>query len=233
MFVHSVIFCLISLQLSGQYKLSTDSMKSIADIIPTGVIIPVCTIDNPDRAAPLARTLQDCNIHVIEITLRTEGAFTAAENVIKECPDMCVGIGTVTSTEQLSRAKETGAEFCVSPGMTERLVNTAQKLEMPYLPGVNTVSEVMTARELGLRYLKFFPAESAGGTRTLDIFRELFPETWFCPTGGINENNAEAYLRLENVFCIGGSWLAPPKKIEAADWEGIEKTIQLLPYKVT
>ncbi|MCY3751374.1 MAG: bifunctional 4-hydroxy-2-oxoglutarate aldolase/2-dehydro-3-deoxy-phosphogluconate aldolase [Gammaproteobacteria bacterium] len=198
-------------------------MKSIADIIPADSVIPVCTIDNPDRAVPLARTLQDCGIHYIEITLRTERAFTAAENVINECPGMRVGIGTVTSIEQLNRAKETGAEFCVSPGMTERLVRRAKELDLPYLPGTSTVSEVMTAWELGLRYLKFFPAEAAGGTRTLGMFRELFPETRFCPTGGINENNAEAYLRLENVFCIGGSWLAPSDKVDSADWEGIKK----------
>ena len=202
------------------------SMKSVPDIIPTGSIIPVCTIDNPDRAAPLARTLQDCGIHFIEITLRTEGAFTAAENVINECPDMKVGIGTVTAVEQLHRAKETGAQFCVSPGMTERLVDTAGRLKMPYLPGVCTVSEVMAAREMGLGYLKFFPAESAGGIGTLRVFHELFPGTRFCPTGGLNENNAGDYLQLDNVFCIGGSWLAPAELVEAADWRGIEKIIR-------
>ena len=203
-------------------------IKSIKDIIPPGRIIPVCTIDNPDRAVPLARTLQDCSIHVIEITLRTEGAFTAAENVINECPGMHVGIGTVTSVEQLHRAKETGAKFCVSPGMTERLVNTAGQLEMPYLPGVSTVSEVMAARDMGLHYLKFFPAESAGGIRILRMFRELFPDTRFCPTGGLNETNAADYLHQDNVFCIGGSWLAPRDRIDAADWAGItRKTGQL------
>lgn len=203
-------------------------IKSIKDIIPAGSIIPVCTIDNPDRAVPLARTLQDCGIHVIEITLRTEGAFTAAENVINECPGMHVGIGTVTSVEQLRRAKETDAQFCVSPGMTERLVNTAGQLEMPYLPGVSTVSEVMAAREMGLRYLKFFPAESAGGVRTLRMFRELFPDTRFCPTGGLNETNAADYLRQENVFCIGGSWLAVRDRIDAGDWTGITGKIRQL-----
>ena len=203
-------------------------IKSIKDIIPAGSIIPVCTIDNPDRAVPLARTLQDCSIHVIEITLRTEGAFTAAENVINECPGMHVGIGTVTSVEQLRRAKETGAQFCVSPGMTERLVNTAGQLEMPYLPGVSTVSEVMTAREMGLRYLKFFPAEFAGGVRTLRMFRELFPDTRFCPTGGLNETNAADYLHQDNVFCIGGSWLAVRDRIDAGDWTGITGKIRQL-----
>ena len=201
-------------------------MKSITDIIPTGSIIPVCTVNDPGKAVPLAQTLQDCGIHFIEITLRMEGAFTSAENVIKECPDMYVGIGTVTSVDQLNRAKETGAQFCVSPGMTERLVKNAEQLELPYLPGVSTVSEVMSAREMGLRYLKFFPAESAGGTGTLRIFRELFPETRFCPTGGLNENNAGDYLRLDNVYCIGGSWLASQEKIDAADWKGIKKTIR-------
>ena len=201
-------------------------VKSITDIIPAGAILPVCTIDNPDRAVPLARALQDCDIHVIEITLRTEAAFTAAENVISECPDMCVGIGTVTSVDQLNRAKELGAQFCVSPGMTERLVKAAEALGLPYLPGVSTVSEAMAARELGLNHLKFFPAEAAGGVKTLGMFGELFPDTRFCPTGGINENNAWDYLRLDNVFCIGGSWLAPPEKIESSDWMSIKKSVR-------
>ena len=200
-------------------------MKSIPDIIPAGSIIPVCTIDNPERAVPLALTLQDCGIQVIEITLRTEGALTAAENVINQCPDIVVGIGTVTTTAQLDQAQEIGAQFCVSPGMTERLVRKAGQLKLPYLPGVSSVSEVMAAREMGLRYLKFFPAEPAGGIRTLGMFRELFPETRFCPTGGLNENNAGDYLQLENVFCIGGSWLAPAELVDAADWEGLKKTI--------
>ncbi len=200
-------------------------MASITDIIPAGSILPVCTIDNPDRAVSLARTLQDCGIHFIEITLRTESAFKAAENVINECPGMHVGFGTVTSLGQLQRAKEAGARFCVSPGMTERLVNTAGKLDMPYLPGVSTVSEVMAAREMGLGYLKFFPAESAGGIGALRMFRELFPEIRFCPTGGLNADNAGDYLKLENVFCVGGSWLAPAELVEAADWECLKKTI--------
>ena len=203
-------------------------MKSIADIIPEGSILPVCTINNPDRAVPLARALQDCGIHFIEITLRTEGAFAAVENVIKECTGMHVGIGTVTSVEQLQLAKEAGAQFCVSPGMTERLVNTAEQVKMPYLPGVSTVSEVMAAREMGLQYLKFFPAESAGGIRTLRLFRELFADTRFCPTGGLNENNAADYLQLENVFCIGGSWLAPPDLVEAADWGEIKSNAKFV-----
>ena len=201
-------------------------MKSIRDIIPVSSIIPVCTIDDPDRAVPLARTLQDCGIHIIEITLRTERAFTAANNVLNDCPDMCAGIGTITSAEQLQRAKETGAQFCVSPGLSERLVRTAQQLEMPYLPGVSTVSEVMAARELGLNHLKFFPAEAAGGVKTLGIFRELFPDTLFCPTGGINEDNHADYLRMENVFCVGGSWPATRERIEAGDWEGIKSRIR-------
>ena len=201
-------------------------MKSITDIIPTGSIIPVCTVSDPNRAVPLARTLQECSINVIEITLRTKGGFAAAQNVMNKCPEMLVGIGTVTEVNQLRRAKEAGARFCVSPGMTERLVRTAEELDLPYLPGVSTVSEVMFARELGLRYLKFFPAELSGGIRTLSVFRELFPEVGFCPTGGLDENNVKDYLQLENVFCIGGSWLASQEKIEAADWGGIEKTIR-------
>ena len=201
-------------------------MKSITDIIPAGSIIPVCTVNDPGMAVPLAQTLQDCGINFIEITLRTGGAFAAAQNVIDECPDMYAGIGTVTEADQLRRAKEAGAHFCVSPGMTERLVRTAEELNLPYLPGVSTVSEVIFAGELGLRHLKFFPAEMSGGIRMLKVFREIFPGISFCPTGGLDENNANDYLQLQNVFCIGGSWLAPAQKIDAADWEGIKKAIQ-------
>ena len=181
---------------STQYNLTACSMKYITDIIPAGSIIPVCTVNDPGKAVPLAQTLQACGINFIEITLRAEGAFTAAQNVIDECPDMLVGIGTITEVEQLRRAKKTGAQFCVSPGMTERLIRTADELNLPYLPGVSTISEVMFARELGLRHLKFFPAELSGGIRTLKVFRELFPETSFCPTGGLDENNAKDYLQL-------------------------------------
>ena len=202
------------------------NLKFITDIIPSGSVIPVCTIDNPDRAVPLARTLHDCGIRVIEITLRTEGAFTAAEKVLNEYPDLCVGIGTATSVEQLHRAGQIGAHFCVSPGLTERLVLTAQQLAIPYLPGISTVSEVMFARELGLRYLKFFPAEASGGINTLGIFQELFPDLLFCSTGGINEDNFKQYRRLHNVFCIGGSWLASRQRIDTGDWEGIRKAIR-------
>ena len=120
---------------------------------------------------------------------------------------MAVGIGTVTATAQLHRARQIGAHFCFSPGLSERLVGTAQQLALPYLPGVSTVSEVMRAWELGLYYLKFFPAQAAGGTKTLTLFRELFPDTRFCPTGGINADNCDDYLRQDNVFCVGGSWL--------------------------
>ena len=201
-------------------------MKSIQDIIPASRIIPVCTIDNPDRAVPLARTLLDCGIGVIEITLRTDGALSAAEHVLKDCPNICVGIGTVVAAEQLQRAKEIGAQFCVSPGLSEHLVTAAQQLQMPYLPGISTVSEVMAARELRLDHLKFFPAESAGGVKTLGIFRELFPDMLFCPTGGINADNHADYLCLENVFCVGGSWLATRKRIEAGDWDAIRTEIR-------
>ena len=132
-------------------------MKSITDIIPTGSIIPVCTVNDPGKAVPLAQSLQDCGINFIEITLRTEGAFAAAQNVIDECPDMYVGIGTVTEAEQLRRAKEAGADFCVSPGMTERLVRTAEELNLPYLPGVSTVSRSDVCRGIGITAFEVFP----------------------------------------------------------------------------
>jgi len=201
-------------------------MKSITDIIPGGSILPVCTFHDREKAIPLARTLKDSGINIIEITLRTENAFAIAEEIIKDCKDMQVGIGTIADAGQLYHAKEIGAQFCVSPGMTERLVITADELQLPYLPGVSTVSEVMIARESGLRHFKFFPAELSGGEEMLSLFRQLFPDVLFCPTGGVNQHNYSNYLNMTNVFCVGGSWITPEKDIESGNWQHIAELIR-------
>lgn len=184
-------------------------------------LVPVVMIHDYRHAVPLARALRDGGIGAIEITLRTPAAWDAATAIRAEVPGIALGIGTITSPAQMERATRLGAAFAVSPGSTPALRAAARMQGIEYLPGVTTVSEIMAAREDGFTTLKFFPAETAGGIPALRGFVPLFDDVSFCPTGGISENNLRDYLALSNVAAVGGSWLAPPKLMEAGDWAGI------------
>jgi 2-dehydro-3-deoxyphosphogluconate aldolase/(4S)-4-hydroxy-2-oxoglutarate aldolase len=184
-------------------------------------IIPVLTIEALDDAVPLARALVKGGIAVLEITLRSEVALEALRRVRDGVADATVGIGTVVQAEDLERAQAAGAMFAVSPGLTLELARKAALLDLPYLPGVATASEVLAARAEGLTTLKFFPAEPAGGIRALEAFRPVFPDVAFCPTGGVTADNFRRYLALSNVVAVGGSWLAPPEDVLSKEWPAI------------
>ena len=194
------------------------------DICARGPVIPVLTVDDPARAEPLARALVDGGLRVLEVTLRTAAALEAIETIARHVPDAVVGAGTLRTPEDVSRAAAAGARFGVSPGLTPALLARAQELDLPFLPGVATPSEAMAAAERGFRLLKFFPAESCGGAAALSAWAAPLAGLEFCPTGGIGPDNAPDYLRLANVACIGGSWVAPPARIRAGDWSGIRKS---------
>lgn len=198
-----------------------DRGSEVRRIMARSPVIPVLTIENAEHAAPLARALVVGGIDVLEITLRSEAAFEALRRVRAEVPEMLAGIGTVLTPADLERAKEFGAAFAVSPGLTLDLVRKAAALELPFLPGVATASEVMAARSEGLDALKFFPAEPMGGVRTLAAFAPVFPEVRFCPTGGVGLDHLKTYLELPNVPCVGGSWLTPRARMDARDWPAI------------
>jgi len=181
----------------------------------------VLTIERSDDARPLAQALAAGGLTVLEITLRTEAALGAIEEAAK-LDGVVVGAGTVTSGADLARAAQAGATFAVSPGLTPALAEAARRDgTLPLLPGVATASEAMRARELGFGALKFFPAEPAGGAPALKSLAGPLPDLRFCPTGGVTESNAVAYLALPNVICVGGSWLAPRDDVAAGRWERI------------
>ena len=180
-------------------------------------VLPVLVIDNPAHALLLAETLLANDVRVLEITLRTEAALTVIHTIAKHVPEAIVGAGTVLTHAQLRHVKEAGAQFAVSPGTTERMLTAALELEVALLPGVASASEVQLALEYGCDRLKFFPAEAAGGPPLLQALYGPFPQVRFCPTGGINAQSAPAYLKLPNVVCVGGSWLAPKSLMEAGD----------------
>jgi len=190
----------------------------IRAVMGRGPVIPVVTIDDPAAGPDLARALLAGGISVIEVTLRTPAALEAARAIAAEVPDMILGVGTVLEAEQARAAGDAGAVFAVSPGLDPDLMQPVAAAGLAYLPGVQTTSEVMAARRLGLRSLKFFPAKVAGGPAALKQFQPLFPDIAFCPTGGIGAGDAADYLALGNVLCVGGSFAAPNDAVAARDW---------------
>ena len=196
---------------------------NIDHILDAGPVIPVIVIKHIEDALPLARALVRGGLRVLEVTLRTPAALDAIR-AMRAVEGAIVGAGTVLGQAQYDAAIEAGAQFVVSPGLTDALVAlAAARGEVPLLPGVATASEVMRAREVGYTRLKFFPAESSGGVATLEGFASVFPDVRFCPTGGISSDSATRYLALANVACVGGSWPMPAEAMAQRDWGRIER----------
>ncbi len=193
----------------------------IIEVLQISPIVPVVVIENIKDAVPLAQSLIEGGIPIIEVTLRSSCALEAIELIAKNVPKMRVGAGTILNPTQLEQAQNRGAEFLISPGLTIKLLEYAKKKDMPLIPGVSSSSEVMQALELGYNALKFFPAEYCGGVKLLNAFNGPFKEVKFCPTGGISADNMRSYLNLENVLCVGGSWLTPKNLIQNKEWDKI------------
>ncbi|GAA9947912.1 bifunctional 4-hydroxy-2-oxoglutarate aldolase/2-dehydro-3-deoxy-phosphogluconate aldolase [Helicobacter pylori] len=193
----------------------------IIEILQISPIVPVVVIEDIKDAVPLVQSLVEGGIQIIEVTLRSSCALEAIELIAKNVPKMRVGAGTILNPTQLEQAQNRGAEFLISPGLTIKLLEHAKKKDMPLIPGVSSSSEVMQALELGYSALKFFPAEYCGGVKLLNAFNGPFKGVKFCPTGGISTDNMHSYLNLENVLCVGGSWLTPKNLIQNKEWDKI------------
>jgi 2-dehydro-3-deoxyphosphogluconate aldolase / (4S)-4-hydroxy-2-oxoglutarate aldolase len=194
-----------------------------ADLLSLAPVIPVVILEEPAYAVPLAEALLAGGVPIIEITLRTPRALDAIKMITDNVPGAVVGAGTVTTPGLVRQAVDAGAQFLVSPGTTERLLDAMDDAGVPSLPGVASASEVMRLLERGQRAMKFFPAEAAGGRAFLSAMASPFPDARFCPTGGITPATAPLYRELSNVGCVGGSWLTPRDAIAAQDWGLIEK----------
>jgi 2-dehydro-3-deoxyphosphogluconate aldolase / (4S)-4-hydroxy-2-oxoglutarate aldolase len=195
---------------------------TLLEIMRSASVIPVIAIDDPEHAVPLARALVAGGIRVLEVTLRTEHGLGAIR-AMAQVPGAIVGVGTLTQGAEFAAARDAGAVFGVSPGLTPALIEAARTSGLPLLPGVMTPSEVMAAREAGFRQLKLFPAMQAGGVGMLNAIGGPLPDVTFCPTGGIAIDTAPQFLACKNVACVGGSWLTPKDAILAGDWERITK----------
>ncbi|WP_336366809.1 bifunctional 4-hydroxy-2-oxoglutarate aldolase/2-dehydro-3-deoxy-phosphogluconate aldolase [Marinobacter sp. C2H3] len=202
-------------------QLSDFHRSRVQAVLQACPLVPVIAIQNAEDAVPLCQALVDGGIRVLEITLRTEHGVRAIEQVRKAIPDAWVGAGTVTSIAQYRQVESAGAQFVITPGVTEAILDFGVTSEAPLLPGIATVSELMMGYAFGYREFKFFPAEVSGGVPALKAFNGPFPDVTFCPTGGINPANAGQYLGLSNVRAVGGSWLTPADAVAARDWSRI------------
>jgi len=191
------------------------------EVLGAGPVVPVIVIEELDHAVPLARALLAGGVRVLEFTLRTPIALDAIRLVAREIPEAMVGAGTVLTAEQLRAVEGAGGVFAISPGLTPSLLAAADGGSIPLIPGIATVSELMTGMERGYRHFKFFPAEAAGGARALRAISGVFPKAVFCPTGGITPDNYRDYLILDSVPCVGGSWLVPAEALTNNDWRRI------------
>lgn len=192
---------------------------ALLDLAP---VVPVVVIEDAADAVPLARALVAGGLPAIEVTLRTPAALDALRAVAGEVPGAVVGAGTVLTPGQVKESLAAGARFLVSPGWTDGLLEAMRGSGVPFLPGVSTTSEVVALLERGVREMKFFPAQAAGGTAYLKSLSGPLPQARFCPSGGIGLASAPEYLALPNVACVGGSWMIPPDAVAARDWARIE-----------
>ncbi|MEH6648891.1 MAG: bifunctional 4-hydroxy-2-oxoglutarate aldolase/2-dehydro-3-deoxy-phosphogluconate aldolase [Motiliproteus sp.] len=193
----------------------------VETIMNTSPVMPVLVIERVEDAVPLAKALVAGGLKVLEVTLRTEAALAAIRAIAEEVPGAIVGAGTVTEPGQLQAVQQAGGVFAISPGATPELLKAGVESELPYLPAISTVSEMMVAMGYGYRAFKFYPAETNGGSPALKSIAGPFPTVKFCPTGGIGAGNFLEYLALPNVGCVGGSWIVPTKLIAEHDWTGI------------
>lgn len=196
-------------------------MLSAKEVMKISPVIPVLAIKDASKAVDIALALQKGGINIMEITLRTEEAVDAIDKVAKELPTMVVGAGTVVNEKQFKAVKDAGAKFIISPGATSSLLEYSQDMGIAFIPGVASASDIMLGMEYGLDAFKLFPANIVGSQKALKAFSGPFSCISFCPTGGVELNNMNDYLSLDNVLCVGGTWVCPSELIDANDFQGI------------
>lgn len=198
-------------------------MEVLTSLLSRVKVLPVLTVDSAEQAVDTAKALQRGGLQAVEITLRTPVALEAIAAVRAALPGFVVGAGTIKTVRDIEAVSAAGAEFAVSPGLTEQLATAARDTELSFLPGVATPSEILEGIALGLNCFKLFPAEAVGGIPLLKSLAAPFEGITFCPTGGINTGNLQSYLSLPNVICVGGSWMVQSDLLHGERWEEVER----------
>lgn len=198
------------------------------DVMTSTPVVPVIVVDNVEQAINLGKALVAGGVPVLEVTLRTDAALAAISALREQVPEAIVGAGTVCTRAQYVQAVEAGSQFIISPGMTPDLLAVGKEYDVPYLPAVATISDILLGIEHGYDHFKFFPAEINGGVKALKAFSGPLSDISFCPTGGVSPANYKEYLALPNVLCVGGSWIVPKDLIEAGKWDEITELAKQL-----
>ncbi|WP_165794890.1 bifunctional 4-hydroxy-2-oxoglutarate aldolase/2-dehydro-3-deoxy-phosphogluconate aldolase [Solimicrobium silvestre] len=186
-------------------------------------VLPILVADDVQQAIRCVATLAENGLSAVEITLRTPNAMNVLAEVVKACPEVCVGAGTILTAQQLIEVQDTGAAFGISPGITPTLAHAAADLGLPYFPGVGGASDLMLALEHGFNVVKLFPSDLVGSTKMAKALGGPFPDVRFCLTGGVTLEATPQLLQQSNVLCVGGSWMCPASLIEANNWAAIAK----------
>ncbi|MGR6834025.1 bifunctional 4-hydroxy-2-oxoglutarate aldolase/2-dehydro-3-deoxy-phosphogluconate aldolase [Aliivibrio wodanis] len=202
-------------------------MKTIEQRLKEIKIVPVIAINSADQALPLAKVLMENGLPCAEVTFRTEAAVESIRLMREAYPDMLIGAGTVLTAAQVDQAIDAGVDFVVSPGFNPTTVKYCQQRNMPIIPGVNNPSLVEQAMEMGLKTLKFFPAEPSGGISMLKALTAVYPVS-FMPTGGVSPSNVNDYLAIKSVVACGGTWMVPTDLMDKGDWDSIAELIKSL-----
>ena len=198
-------------------------MSTIADDFRKIGIVPVVVLDDPKDAVPLAEALCEGGLPCAEVTFRTAAAEESIRRISAAFPEMLVGAGTVLTTEQVDRAIAAGAKFIVSPGLNPKIVKYCQEKNIPITPGTQTPTEIEAALELGLKLVKFFPAEPAGGLKMIKAIAAPYVDVNFMPTGGINEKNVREYLAYDRIVACGGSWMVKKELVADGEFDKIRE----------
>ena len=199
--------------------------KELLDKITKSKIVAGFSVQNLDDAIPIAKSLMEGGINVIELTLRTKNSLKAVKMIAKSVQDMVIGVGTILTTDQLLQVKDNGAHFGVSPGLNKRVLQYAEEIDFSFAPGIATPSDLDCAIDMGYRFVKFFPAEGMGGVNYLKSISAPFNhlDVKYFPLGGINSNNVNEYLNIDNVIAIGGSWIVKDQLVLNKQWKEITK----------
>ena len=198
-------------------------MIAIAEELRKIGIVPVVVLDDPKDAVPLAKALCEGGLPCAEVTFRTAAAEESIRQISAAFPEMLVGAGTVTTTEQVDRAIGAGAKFIVSPGLNPKVVKYCQEKNIPITPGIQTPTEIEAALDLGLKLVKFFPAEPAGGLKMIKAIAAPYVDVTFMPTGGINEKNVREYLAYDRIVACGGSWMVKKDLVANGEFDKIRE----------
>lgn len=202
-------------------------MTTFSSLMAKQTILPIIQADTVKEGVKIAETMRDAGLGLVEVVLRTDASLDIVKAIKSDVPDLKVGSGTVTDEHILEQAVEAGSDFIITPAVSEKLLGFLANCHLPVVPGVSNTGEILLAKEFGFTELKLFPASLAGGAPFLSAMSSVFKDIKFCPTGGITQQNKGDYLSLNNVFAVGGTWVARNDWVKNEDWQAVFHACQL------